>query len=267
MMNEVYYSEHYDAEQSVEDLCKAARESLIHWYMAHTHAPTWAEGWMGSDDEDYIAHVFVESKGILNNQYFSFDWKDAAYEQMAKNTYDEYYICQECGCIQFNYVCNDCEDEDGDAIDADKMTEKDVEQLIEFLRDCEFEIPPMYIVDALIENGFKAYRDGVEPFTRSTEDELLECVAKIDGADNNQDVLMAAMWALKINHVNGRISEDYGDYVGLDFNLVDQIRSEGIKSVFDSEDVIEFFESDLISFDPLPQHVFRMMKEKEVAYA
>lgn len=244
-----YYPNTFKPEKSIYDFVGAVRESLIYWYMIHTDAETWAEQWTVGEDATW---AYKETKGNISNNYFSFDWKESALKQWAKDNMGYFLKCPECGIILEDCYCEECEDENGDALEMETLEESDFDYFMDYTIDCEIEPTEEQLIKALVNDGFMIYRQCWVDYIASIEDEILECLQKIDSSENNQDFFFSIMWAMKILHLNGNITEDYGDMIGLDYKMVCSIREDGIKEYFTSEEVEEFFEDAVMEFSPLP---------------
>ena len=244
-----YYPNTFEPEKSIDLFVGAVRESLVYWYMMHTDPETWAEQWTMGED---AAWAYKEMNGEITNNYFTFDWKGSALKYWVEDNMHFFYRCPGCGYILEELYCEECQDENGDALEMNTLEDQDLDDLISWFGDLEIEPTPWQLERALVNDGFAIYRQCLEQYTTSIEDEILECLQKIDGSKNNQDLLLNIMWAMKILHVNGNITEDYGDRIGLDYNMVCAIREDGIKEYFNSDEVIEFFEEEVMKFEPLP---------------
>jgi hypothetical protein len=262
-MSDAYHPTYFESlESSIENMILAVREVLIYWHMCHTHGDTWTEHWFGSgwaDDWDNIQYIFEQVGGVVDTSYFTFDWAEAAYKELADEIIrnNEMLSCPDCGRFVWNDegYCDVCIDEDGDPLEPDPLDESDIDRLADYLQDCQFSINPLHLWNAFENEAFPVYRDALVSYTSEVEYKIELYLKKLEECENNMQVLQLTMSAMDIPHVHGDICDDYGDNVGLSWSQVDTIRSDGIKAYFDSDEVMEFLEDDLIEFSALPYHL------------
>jgi len=227
---------------TVKDFVLAVRDALHVWLLVHTDPECWAAEWTCDEPE----WAFKESEGVIRNDRFSFDWKGAVYKEMAENWLSTTSKCPRCGMLLFEGRELDCdcwkEDEEPE---TELCTEEDLEDIVEFMEDCCTEPEPSRALDALVRYGFSIYRDALERTIATHVDEMrlaVQALSEAVDADDRWNMLTMAREATRIYHVNGEVMQDYGERVGLDFSLVDQVRSEGYAEVFGEEEVRAFLE-------------------------
>jgi len=223
---------------TIEEYVEGVKAALQYWLDIHTNAEEWAKQWTMDDAEYYFKEC-----PVLENDYFSFDWKDAVLKQWCKENLNLFVICSNCGCIfEDGFEDEECCDE-SDFIECE---EEDLYNWMDELGADGLQFPEYMLLDALIEQGFPIYREALEPITAGVEEEIAEVLEAIEAAPTNQDRLLAVMWGTRVYHVNGNIMSDYGEQVNynLDYQMINNIRNNGLESVFSKEEIQEYINND-----------------------
>lgn len=218
--------------------CKAARNTLQFWLDVHTARDAWAENRL-IDDVQYA----FEQTPIISNDFFHFDWRAAAYRTLASEYSTDFEQCAHCGSIweAYSFDCNCVEyDNEDDELCAESVPIDDLGTLTSYLQEFEYPLLDCILERALWSEGFDAYREALEPVTAGIEEEIKECLDAIAAAASNYDLIQAVLWATRVYHVTGNIMEDYGDYTGLDYRTIDDVRNNGLESLFDRDEIREF---------------------------
>ena len=228
---------------TIEEFVSAVSDTLTYWLLCHTDAETWADQWSAGE----AAWMFQQTNGEISNDYFHFDWKCAAYEILAAQLYAEQ--CSACGAIMVDYEETWCDcladyEDDPDYFGEEPTTETvDDDDLVNWLEEAGYPLSEWAIEQALEEKGFAAYSEALAGYISGYVEEMEEAVKRLDDAivsDNRWNMLTLAREATRIYHVNGEVMEDYGEYIGLEFSLVDSVRNDGFAEVFGREAVREF---------------------------
>lgn len=213
---------------TLEEYIQGVEDTIKYWLDLHTKAEVWAGEWSLGD----IKYAF-ESSPVLSNNYFYFEWKKAALKRHAKFNKRYYHICRECGCVwDSGYSCDCTEDS--------RMRPAKVYEIEEWLSEIEFIPNEDDLQESLEKDGFKAYRDALKDITRPVESECKDVLRSIKKAKTHEDKLQAILWGTRVFHVHGNIMRDYGDRFGVDYNLIDSIRDNGLNSVFSNEEIEEY---------------------------
>jgi hypothetical protein len=215
---------------TIEQYIEAVENALQYWLDVHTIAEKWAEERIIDDDAEY---TFKESPVIKNN-YFTFDWKKSALRQMAENQKHLYNVCPNCGCINEDGYEDCCEE-------PEAGEEPSVEELMYWFDDIEAIPDERALLDSLENEGFKVYQEALGPIIAPVVDEVNEVLNAIRSAETPEDTLRAVLWGTRVYHVHGNIMSDYSDKVNyeveIDYKLFDEIRNNGLESVFSREDI------------------------------
>jgi hypothetical protein len=228
----------------VEDFVLAVRDALKAWLLMHTDAECWAEEWTAGEPE----WSFKNTKGRIDNDWFSFDWKAAVYREMAEDWLPTTERCPRCGMLVFEGWEIDCDCwEDDEEPESEPCTDDDLDELVEWMEDTCTEPDPDVAYRALVTHGFTVYQDALASIIDGYVDEMRDAVDALNEAISDDDrwaMLTLAREATRIYHVNGEVMEDYGERVGLEFRLVDRVRDEGYAEVFGRDEVREFLGED-----------------------
>ena len=228
----MYKIKYMDEVKTIEYFTEFVKNALEYWLSIHTEAESWTQEWAMDNNYQYL----LESTPIIKNNYFSFDLKNACYEQMAIEQINLYARCSECGLIwESGYMdcCNDLEEEE--------LTNDDITDLTEWFNEIEAQIPENIIKNAMIEKGFPIYQKAINPLIYGIVDEITDVLNDIQSSNNNQEKLESILMASHIMHVNGNILKDYGEKLGgLDYNQIESIQQSGLNSVFTDEQIQEY---------------------------
>lgn len=231
----MYQPDYVGEIETPDDLILAIRNTLEYWLMLHTDAETWTNQWT-QDEDDYIIRDLM-NRGV-SNSYFSFDVKQETINLYVQDNLYLFYQCPECGMIcESGYEECECPD-----MDYDTWEHPDFDTLYEWISDIEIgeDYLTRYVIQALENKGFETYRDAISCYTCTIEEECQTAIDNIDNAETNEDKLAAAMNAAGIYHVNGEIMRDYGETIGLDYDQLCTLRSDGLKALFDRETILEW---------------------------
>lgn len=221
-----------DEKISLQEYIEGVENSLQYWLDLHTDAKTWAEEW----SMDEIQFMFKENP-IIKNNYFTFNWKEAAYKRYAMKYRYMFTRCKNCGCIfDAGYEDECCEH-------PKFVNHPSVANLCEWLSELELELSDDVLYDALEKDGFKVYKAALRDTIAPVVQEVKAILRAIRKAKTNQDRLVSVLWGTRVYHVNGNIMSDYGDRTGLDYRMVDSIRNNGLESIFSKEEISEFVNS------------------------
>lgn len=214
---------------TIEEYINAVEETMRYWLDLHTNPVKWAEEWSLDD----IKYAF-ETSPVLSNNYFSFDWKEAALKRQAKEWQGLFNICKACGGINETGYDSCCDE----PVEGRKLT---IAELAEFLKDCETQPSEDALLESLEKDGFKVYRAALKDTTAPIEREVKDVLKSIRKARGKpSDMLQVITWANHVCHVNGNIIKDYGDRFGIDNKTVDSISQDGLASVFSQEEIDEY---------------------------
>lgn len=210
-----------DPTVDIESYIDAVHKTLQYWLDIHINRDAWAHECI-VDDPTYS---FESNKGILQNDYFYFDWEQACYEIMARD-YEQ--LC--CECYEEKSYCS-CDDPEYFEVDA------------YYFRDMSIDIPEEIMIDALASKGFDTYRDALQSLTAPIEDEIEDLLEQYEQCKNKADLLSWAVWANHVQHVNGNVISDYGHSFGIDYKMVDSC-SNGLDSHFGQDEIDFYLEDD-----------------------
>lgn len=216
---------------SVEDYVNAVETTLQHWLDIHTDPEKWVQGWIIADD---ILYTFKETP-VIENNYFSFDWCKAALRQLAKDTRHLYNRCKNCGCLNDGYDC--CEN-------VKLGRHPTIDELTEWLTELEAEPSENALMESLIKDGYKTYKAALKDIIAPIVGEVKDVLKAISRAQTNEDRLQAVLWGTRVFHVHGNIMSDYGELAQyeVDYQTIDNIRNNGLESVFSREEISEYLE-------------------------
>ncbi len=213
----------YGKPRNIQEYEGMVKQTMQHWLNIHTNARQWAEAW--SLDGDWL-YTYKESP-VISNNYFTFDLRAHVTRQIAKRTQSFYFKCK-CGIIWGNGdYCDQCQNA--------KEKKVSINELAEWLSECEIQPDAQDIENAMIQEGFKVYRAALKDTTHSIESELKDCLKQLQRAKSLEQKIQALTWANHIAHVNGMVIRDYGEQFGLDYKFVERVSQEGIGNVFDLE--------------------------------
>jgi hypothetical protein len=234
----MYESPEYRNTNTIEGFILTVKNTLQLWLDVHTNPEAWAGEWLMGCDAEY---TFREAKGKLENDYFSFDWKTVAYRQWAKQNVSCWVRCSGCGALWESWAFDcDCEED----IEGGEI--EDWQDLACWAEDIEIVLDESSLLESLKEDGFRVYRQALEPVTRGIEEEIGATLDAFGRCVTGWDYLTWAREATRIYHVNGEVIQDYGERLGLEYNQVDSIRDNGFVAWFDKEDLREFMDSDVV---------------------
>lgn len=219
---------------------------MQYWLDAHTDPDTWAAMWLCDEDPSTVAKNY---NGQISNNYFHFDWREAALETWCERSTTDFYKCGNCGCINENGMYCDYEDECADA-DDEEVSAKELadwigdiygDDIYELLSDWDWE-------NALIKEGFEVYRDALYSLTCTIEEEVSDVLAALNGATSADELLLALTWALHTAHVHGNIIEDWADQApGIEtdslYRTLCNVQQDGLLSTFEQSDIDDLFGS------------------------
>ena len=230
--NKPYFSSD-EIESSIETYVKAVRATLDHWLKIHTDREAWVENWLGGCD---VRYIYDSSNGELSNNYFTFGWANATKKYHAENTADEYTRCDQCGAIGYigdeEYIC-ECEDADFEEPSAGDVLEHIDMNEASYYSDDE-------LLKSLVNDGFDCYSDALDVVISGIVDEVTEIIESIDSAEDSQSLLVAVLYGTRVYHVHGNIFSNYGGDIGLEPDFIDNIRNNGLNSVYSNEEIAEF---------------------------
>lgn len=232
----------------VRDYCQAVYLTLLFWRRVHNNGEWWAEDGVSpyensrNDVSEFIENATV--KGVISNNYYSFDVRNALIDREAAKTLHYYGRCQGCGWLVGAGQECDCEEEQ----DRDGAT---IDEVADFLRDIDYQSGNATwddLLEVMEGPGFAAYFEGVGPYTSSIIEEVGDCLRRFNAAESNEDLLLMSRVATAIWHVNGNLVRDYGDRFDLSDAQVNSIRDNGLADWFGEEEVAAFLEGE---FEPL----------------
>jgi len=215
--------------ETIYDFVVAARDTLVSWLLAHTDRDVWATEWCMDDPE----WAFKEFGGKASNDWFEFDWKEAVYKLMAEDMVGSTWACPECDQTYLDGREIDCD------CDAGSVPLEDPQPIIKFLEDCQAEPDLHHAYEALRTYGYDAYWEALEGVVSWHVDDMKKAVRKLTEAiesDSRQDMLVYAREATRTYHVNGGVLEDYGENIGLETSMVNEVRDHGFAEVFGRDD-------------------------------
>lgn len=179
---------------------------------------------------------------MIENKYFTFDWRKAAFHQYARSNRENFTRCNKCGILFERYY------EDENCCDAEdrEFIQPTIAQLEECLSEVYYEDIPadmseQMLFDALKNEGFKVYRKALAPLTDPIGREIKDAIRQIKEAKTPEERLTSALWASHIQHVYGNIMEDWGEKIGFDWRQFESIQQGGLASVFGESEINEFF--------------------------
>jgi len=183
--------------------------------------------------------------GILETNYFYFDWKQSALEAMAKRQIGMWSRCDNCGLLiePFGY----CGNEECQEVEAGEttLTDSDIDELVDWFDELDFMPEESDLWDSLQNEGFDTYQNGtgstIDGIIETIEDSLADIETALESGDRSE-ILAAIQAATQIYHVRGNIMADYGEYAGLDYWFVDMVRSNGFAAVFGEDEVMAYLE-------------------------
>lgn len=229
-------SETLTNEYTIDEFVDDVERTLQYWLDAHTCPEAWANSWLLDDDPHYT----LKESPIISNSYFRFDLQRSALRSYAKRHREHWTRCKNCGSIsEFGY-CG-CEK-------PEKQVRVSISELTETLIEFGYQdiVSNEDIVDAMETEGFKAYTNGIKGLIAPVVSEVKEVLKAIRRAKTNEDRLQAVLWGTRVYHVHGNIMNDYTSYAGVDYEqwkLIDQVRNDGLESVWSSEELKEFLEN------------------------
>lgn len=211
---------------TIEEYIDAVEKALQYWVDMHFDAEKWAENWLMDKGPEYL---FATTNGILENNFFSFNWKTDSYKLYAASF--NWQQCPECGMLD-EYLACDC--------DVDETITPEDDEIADLLEDLEYTIPDYILIKSLETTGFEIYQHALGSLITPIREECEEVITALQNADNKQDLFAAILWGTRIYHVNGNIMEDHAS---IDTNAVDTIRNDGPSSYWDKEEIKEFLTS------------------------
>lgn len=235
-----FYPDHLDVKASPDELIEAIKQTFKYWLMLHTDAETWASEWTQDSDPSIVRALLQNG---ISNQYFSFDVKSATINKWVEDNASLFCQCSNCECIS-EWGFEECNCDDEDDIESD-WNDVDLESLKEWFENVgglsDENLIPL-VLEVLETEGFATYRQFLEDYTWSVEEDCQNAIDSIENAFTNQDRLVAALSAIGINHVNGQILPDYGNVTGLDYNDVENLCQNGLQAFFNDDTIQEWLE-------------------------
>jgi len=215
---------------TVSEYVEAVETSLQFWLDAHLNAEKWTEEWTAGDP----LYMFKESP-VMKNNYFSFDLGRAVYSQMAKNQAYMYKRCKNCGSLNDGFDC--CE--------SPRLVRATIAEVEDFLREIEAEPRESDIIETMEKQAFKVYRAALKDIVAPVVTEVKAVLKSIRTAKTQEDKLQAVLWGTRVYHVHGNIMADYADRAqcDVDYKLIDDIRNNGLSSVFSRDEINDFLEA------------------------
>lgn len=230
--------------KTVEDYIEAVRLTLSYWLAIHTDAECWATEWLVDGDPEYT----LRECPVISNNYFSFDLKKIALKLYVEATYINAQRCSHCGIILFDgEECYDCKDDDDCGEEDLHDTEVTSDELMEYFGDTDC-LPSNlsdFVFDALVKEGFEIYQQALSGTISGCVEEMEDALGQYDECETNEDLLSWALKATAIYHVHGEVVRDYGEKVGLEYNMVNNIRNTSIREVFGEEEIEAFLAKEM----------------------
>ena len=221
----------YVATMSLEEYYEGVCQAFQSWVNDHYDLDTWMEQY------DSIEYAYENSGGVLENDFigWNFDWKQAAISYALKNMCGVY--CPECD-IRTVYEYGDspeCE------CDGEEHEEMDDNAVAEYMDEMEVTISEWDMESALSDLGFPSYLDALESSHGGVCDTIKGGLERLTEYDDVQDLMCTLLWVTNVYHASGHLLEDRG--YDLDMDMVDEVRNNGLNSVWDREEIEEFMES------------------------
>ena len=203
-----YVQPHVENDGSVESFCEAVHATLQFWLDIHTNPTAWAHN-LGLPDDLQLA---CAQRPRLGNDYYNFDWRDAALTLYADEYCDNWRQCPVCGSID------------------------------------EFDTIPEHILEKSLLSGFDVYSDGVDGAICGAVDVVQDFLCQYDDAETNKDRLTVCLWGLHVVHANGNIAQDYADEIGEFATEIEEVQNGCLEDWFSEEDIAEYLEGDTNEF-------------------
>lgn len=200
---------------SLDEFQKDVVESLTHWRDVHIDRDEWMDWFTGGS----IRNCYP----TIGNAFFSLNIRDVALYRMAEAATNECVYCEEHG-VQNRY------DETCECWQRRATTD----EVLEFFEDIGEEPDDEFIEDAIYNEGFDDFYRATYPAISDIVDQINDLLLQIDEEENR---LLGLQKAMSIAHLGGKIIEDYSP---IHWKLIDQVRDEGVLSVWDREEVDEF---------------------------
>lgn len=227
---------HSSTESDIDDFIEGVKDTLTSWLLIHTNAEIWANEWTMDDDIEY---AYNADKGKIKNDYFEFDWQEAALKYDLSDIESEFVHCPECDQTYLYEDWQDHIDEYHDGTDIDS-TDPDQDYIIEFMRDIDH-IPSTYALEqSLIKEGFAVYSEALDGYICGIVEEINDLLNEYENAETKQDLWLIVLKMLGVWHVHGEIIADYGDRVGLDSDFAYNVRENSGAEMFGEDEFLEW---------------------------
>lgn len=215
---------------------EAVENTIQYWLDIHTDSTKWAENWIIDDD----IHYTFKTTPIIENNYFTFDWRESVLKIWCRDNKYQFNICKNCGCYNDGYDC--C---DNVKLGRNPTTKELIQWFID-LEDIEQMFTESQLIESLATSGFKTYRAGIKDIIAPVISECKSVLKSIRNAKTNQDTLTAILWGTRVFHVHGNIMADYADRCNYEYQdmytLIDSIRNNGLNSVFSNEEIKSYLQ-------------------------
>lgn len=200
---------------NVSDLVNAVNATFKHWVAIHNDAQSFAD--------NTLEHLDDRNGNILT-KYLGMD---NVYITVLPDECVQYYLDTTTDLIY---------DENEDLVNT---------VLSEIYEpDCITELSLFDAERVTKEYLFPRYFDALSPLTLPITETLREYMLELEQTQTNEERVRWLVKALAVAHVHGNVFEDYGSTVSdFDFNDFNNLRNNGLESMFSRDEVIEYLSS------------------------
>jgi hypothetical protein len=195
----------------LEDFISSVISILRYWVDIHSDRYAWTDLWINENSPSGTALL---CKGVIVNDYFSFNWLNQA-------------------TLEYYEELDDCYDTDGNVISLEDFVDLVIENPFS-------DIPEDNWYNAILFEGFDTYRNAIKRFTEPVERDIKDALIELDRAKNEEDLLAALVWILHISHINGNLILDYQEEALSTndvYRILNEIQENGLLSVFSQDDI------------------------------
>lgn len=239
-----YYTEieRMESIKTIDDLIQAVTNTFQYWLDSHTKSKTWAEGWIIDD----LQFTFTQCNGKLENNYFTFDWKEAALKRWCKAYKDWFVVCSHCEAIfEDGYEEECCEKPNYKPVSGIRLYGWESEIYYDAGDYFSLENFEDYAMEALVKDGFKVYKEALEGWIAEPVENVKHTLKMIKKAKTGADKLAAIAWAAHVRHVNGNVLSDYSGEVLDEYITSEQLldlAAGGLNTFFSDEEIAKWLE-------------------------
>lgn len=234
---------------TLNEYVRSVEDTLQYWLDVHTNPLVWAKHWLGGDDystvEEFKEKLIEKNFFVGNVRFFRCNIRNDVYHTIA--TQKNVMVCPKCNHVEEygkNYKCSHCEAN----TELVNVTPNDVNLpfVIDYLitNFTSKEILDLLQIEDLINimcsKVFPIYWKYIKHKINGIIEDVEQTLAFIRNAKNNEERLVFVLYGTCIYHTCGIIFDDYYSGSSVISEMINNVRNNGLESVFDREDIYKY---------------------------